>query len=403
MVFEFFSNNVEFVGFVLILTLFLLYKKQNLQITGSFPFLYMMLYKTRLGLDTMKSWSKNHPNIFRYISYLSIFVGILGVFLSFAFMIFQLGFIVDNNLSAGGGLVLPIKTEGGMESAVPVFYVPFWFWLIALFVLVVVHEFAHGVIAERWKVKIKASGFAFLGILVPIMPAAFVEPDEKSLEKKNWWQKIAVFGAGSLSNFIFGFLFLLGLLFVVNPVIDNTMEFEGLNFNSVMNESDLRNYNITNGLLVGINGNNSLEGIENGLQNLSVNQSLSLSIKQEDLVKDYEINTFAREDNVSKGMIGISGLEYKLSPKENFSFLGNSVLTFAELLNWIVLLNIGIGIMNLLPLWITDGGQIALTLLKKYCKEKVAIKVFNFISFITLILIIFTLWPSLLFNLLGLF
>ena len=94
-----------------------------------------------------------------------------------------------------------------MEGPVPVFYVPFWYWLIALFILAVVHEFAHGVIGERWGVRIKSSGFAFLGILAPIMPAAFVEPNEEDLAKKKWWQKIAVFGGRFSKQFDFWFYY----------------------------------------------------------------------------------------------------------------------------------------------------------------------------------------------------
>jgi len=405
MVLDFLLNNVEFLGFVFILTIFLLYKRKNLELTGSFPFLYMMLYKTRLGLDTMKRWSTKHPDIFRYISYISIFVGITGTVLSFFFMIFQLGFLVQNDLTAGGGIVLPIKTEKGLDSAVPIFYVPFWYWLLALFILVVVHEFAHGVIAERWNIKIKSSGFAFLGILFPIMPAAFVEPDEKSLNKKAWWQKVAVFGAGSLSNFFFGFIFLFVLLGVAGPFIDNTMTVQDITFTSISNSSELNQYNITSGELVALNGQYDKEQIIYNLKELKPNQSIDLVIKesQNNDSINYTINAYSSKLNNDKGMIGLNNVQVNLTAKESFSYLGKFPLYFQKLLLWLVLLNIGIGIMNLLPLWITDGGQIALTMLKKYLPEKKALNIFNFISFLVLIMIILTLWPSLLFKLIGLF
>ena len=74
--------------------------------------------------------------------------------------------------SSGVGLVLPFKAKG-------VFYVPFFYWIISIFVIAVVHEFSHGLIARANNIKVKSSGFAFLALLVPIIPAAFVEPDEK--------------------------------------------------------------------------------------------------------------------------------------------------------------------------------------------------------------------------------
>jgi sterol desaturase/sphingolipid hydroxylase (fatty acid hydroxylase superfamily) len=147
-------NNKEFFIFVLFLSIFLIIKRKNLALQGSFPILYILMYRTKLGLDKMKVWSEKYPKTYLYLAYLCLFIGIVGMVFTLGFMIWQLSFIIDNELSTGGGLVLPIKTEAGLDSAVPVFYVPFWYWIIALFILATVHEFAHGVIAERFKIRI---------------------------------------------------------------------------------------------------------------------------------------------------------------------------------------------------------------------------------------------------------
>lgn len=396
---EFISNNYSFIFFIGFLSIFLFLKKKNLQIQGSFPILYMMLYKTTLGLDKMDKWSKKHPKTFLYLAYLSIFVGIVGTVLMTVFMIWQLGFIVENNIQSGGGLVLPIKTEAGIDGALPIFYVPFWYWIIALFVLAIVHEFAHGVIAERFKVKIKSSGFAFLGIFAPIVPAAFVEPDEKSLAKKPWWQRVAVFGAGSTSNFLFGLLFMgiwLGSLFFINA----TMQANSITFNGVMNESSLKNYNVTSGQILELNGKTNVDDMRLLLANLSVNEKINLTINSSGIINTYEIKTFANPTNKDKGMIGIKGVDFNVENKDGFKFLGTSPFHAERLLFYIWFLNIAIGMMNLLPLWITDGGQIARTLLERKFSKKVSSKLFNYLSFFCLILIILTIWPNLLFGLL---
>lgn len=397
---EFFQNNLAFTIFVILLSVFLYLKRKNLQISGSFPFLYMMMYRTKLGLDRMDKWSKKHPKIFLYLGYLSLIIGILGVFLTFIFMFWQLGFIVDNQISSGGGLVLPIQTDSGLDGAVPVFYVPFLYWIIALFILATVHEFAHGVIGERFGVKIKSSGFAFLGIFAPILPAAFVEPDEKSLSKKKWWQKISVFGAGSTSNFLFGFLFLAIWLFLAVPIYDKTTEIESISFSSVLNQSSLNNYDIKSGEIISLNGIEDKETILNEFSNLSINQSINLDIDQGGILRNVDIITY--ENNLTnKGMIGISGITLQTDIKEDYSYLGSLPIHFERTLFWIWFLNIGIGIMNLLPIWITDGGQIARELLLLKMKKKNALKAYNLISWISLILLIFTLYPSLLFSILG--
>jgi len=128
------TQNLEFFVFLVFLSLFLVWKRENLRIDGKYPNLYMLLYRTRLGLDKMKAWSTKYPKFYLYLSYISIFIGITGIVLSLVFMIWQLGFIVDNGLTQGGGFVLPVKTENGLDGAVPIFYVPFWYWIIAIFI-----------------------------------------------------------------------------------------------------------------------------------------------------------------------------------------------------------------------------------------------------------------------------
>lgn len=403
MVLEFITNNLSFFLFIIFMTLFLVYKKDKVEIQGSFPFLYMILYKTRLGLDKMASWSKKHPNVFLYLSYLSIFVGIVGIFAAMGMMFWGLDYTITNNLGSGGGLVLPLKTQAGLDGAVPIFYVPFWYWIIALFILVVVHEFAHGVIAERFNIKVKSSGFAFGALLLPILPAAFVEPDEKSLNKAKWKHQIAVLGAGSTSNFIFGFLFLFIWIFAAGSLIDNTMTYSDIHFGSVSNQSSLYNYNISSGNIVALNGIEDKINITSKLFNLSVNESINLTIENGGILKTYQIKTYQNPTNKDKGMIGISNLNLELVPKPDYFWVGKFPLYFERLFFYLWMLNIGIGIMNLLPLWITDGGQITRVLLEQKFEKKTAFKIFNWMSFIGLILILFTIWPSLLISLINMF
>jgi membrane-associated protease RseP (regulator of RpoE activity) len=420
MVVEFFTNNKAFVIFVIVLSVFLFFRRKKLDIQGSFPILYMLMYKTSLGLGKMKSWSRNNPRLFLYLAYFSFFVGVVGLVLSFLFMFYQLYLILDLDLKMGGGLVLPIQTQSGTIAGIPVVAPPFVEWLIALAVLVIVHEFAHGVIAQRFNIKIKSSGFAFGALFVPILPAAFVEPDEKQMQKAKWWKQISVFGAGSTSNFIFGILFYLVFVFITAPFVTSTMQVDNVGFDGVMNESSLSGYNVSSGKILGINGKNVsdyeyyvVNGAGPGLSdviflgeflNLSVNESLNLTIDTGEEVGVYSVKTFEREELNSSGMIGISGVDVQLDNKEGYDFLGDFPLFFQRLIFWIVLLNIGIGIMNLLPLWITDGGQIGRTLLLRYVKnEKRAYNYLNFISFVCLLTIIFLLWPSWLKFLIGLF
>lgn len=414
MVLNFIGNNQAFIVFIVLLSIFLYIRRDKLEVQGSFPFLYMLLYKTKLGLDKMDRWSKSKPKLFLYLAYISLFIGIIGIFISLGLMFWQLKLIMELGLKQAGGFVLPIKTSSGTIMGIPVVAPPFIEWLIALIVLVVVHEFAHGVIAQRFKVKIKSSGFAFGAFFVPILPAAFVEPDEKQLKKVSWWKQICVFGAGSTSNFIFGILFYLIFVFVAVPFTTNTMQINNVTFDGVMNESSLKDYNIENGTITKINGKNIstysftvANGVGLGMTdrvfvneflNLTANETLTLTINN----KVYNLSTFENPNINNSGMIGIMNPQVNLNPQEGLKYLSTFPLFFQRLIFWIVLLNIGIGIMNLLPLWITDGGQITRTLLFKYIKNKKTVyRILNFVSYITLILIIFMLWPNLLRMILG--
>jgi len=92
-------------------------------------------------------------------------------------------------------------------------FVPLTFGvLFALLLAMVVHEFAHGVFARLYNVKVKAAGF-FIAIIFPI--GAFVDLDEEQLKNENWMKRVAVAGVGPYANIICGLLVFLGLLVLI--------------------------------------------------------------------------------------------------------------------------------------------------------------------------------------------
>jgi membrane-associated protease RseP (regulator of RpoE activity) len=85
-------------------------------------------------------------------------------------------------------------------------YIPFvWGW-IALFVTMVVHEFAHGILSRVEGVSVRSMGIVAI-LFAPI--AAFVEPDEEELfggkdkpPKVSKGARVRILSAGVISNFI---------------------------------------------------------------------------------------------------------------------------------------------------------------------------------------------------------
>jgi membrane-associated protease RseP (regulator of RpoE activity) len=106
-------------------------------------------------------------------------------------------------------------------------YIPFvWGW-IALFVTMVVHEFAHGILSRVEGVRVKSMGIITF-LVAPI--AAFVEPDEVELfgnkEKPPVVSKgarIRILSAGVISNFLVAFL---AMALFFGPVIGSISPLE---------------------------------------------------------------------------------------------------------------------------------------------------------------------------------
>ena len=387
--------NKEFFLFLLFLSIFCYIKRSNLEIKGKFPFFYILMYKSKFGINLMKKVSTKFPTTILYFAYVSFFIGIFGMILSFFFMGYQTYFIYENKIESGGGFVLPIKTEGGLDSNVPIFYVPFLEWIIALIVLVLVHEFAHGVVSKRFNIKIKSSGFAFLGVFAPILPAAFVEPDEKQLKKSKFFEKISILGAGSTSNFLFGAIF--GAILFLMILFSNNISTSNMYFNEVSNKSSLNQYGIKSGQILQVNEEKDARNFLTEIKDSSINNSVEMKIIDQNN-KTQMLNVNLYYDEISdRNMVGISQIKNEKNYFENYEIFGKVIEKTIIIIFWIFILNIAIGFVNLLPISITDGGQILFYTLNKYFDEKTSSIIFIIVSLSTLFLLILSIWPKILF------
>ncbi|MEM4605670.1 MAG: site-2 protease family protein [Candidatus Pacearchaeota archaeon] len=95
----------------------------------------------------------------------------------------------------------------GMESFFPNFY--FIYFIIAFSIVALFHELAHGLYMVLYKVKIKSTGFLFLG---PIL-GAFVEQDDEKFRKKSNIEQMTILGAGVFINFLL-FIFFMFILYI---------------------------------------------------------------------------------------------------------------------------------------------------------------------------------------------
>lgn len=404
MIWEFLSGNSDLILLALLaafLTWFIIYErkknKEKVEIQTLFkipPFswlFYIIMYRTKLGLDKMSKWAEKHKRTLSILIPVIIFSGIAGMaFISYTLLASFIKMFTVKTAAPAAQLVLPVKSSF-------TFYVPFMYWIISIFLIATVHEMSHGIIARFFKIKVKSSGFAFLGILAPIVPAAFVEPDEKQIVKRPAREQLAVYAAGPFSNLVFGLLALLLLLFVFSPVSASLYNSNGIMVGKVSNVSSLYNtsFNTSSERIVAVNGVPTLtiSNLTTELADLHPGESVTLTTN----VSNYTINLKESPDNSSRAFIGITQIQESQVLKNRFkpySWLVSAYSYIAQLVWFLFILNIGIGLVNLLPIFIADGGRMMFVMLKDWAKlsEEKAAYYTNVIGMVFLIVLLGTIF-----------
>jgi len=130
--------------FIALMAYFLVKNKEKIYIQKiAFPILYFVMYRTKLGINFMENMSRKIPRLLKYIAYTGIFIGFLGMlFISYSLIHNLIRLMTTPAATGGVALVLPFRVKGS-------FYVPFFYWIISIFILAVIHEFSHGVMARR--------------------------------------------------------------------------------------------------------------------------------------------------------------------------------------------------------------------------------------------------------------
>src|SRR3989338_3260332 len=382
-------QTIAAIVFVVVLTLILYLNRKKLETTFLVPYLiYFSMYKTKLGLKLMDSLSKRFRKTTIYLGYFGIFIGFLGMIaISYGLISNIFAFFTKPEAATGVGLVLPIKGNG-------IFYVPFFYWIISIFIIAVVHEFSHGWVARAHNIKVKSSGFAFLGIIIPIIPAAFVEPDEKALRKRPHSQQLSVFAAGPLANIITGFIFLLLAIFMLTPIITAAIEPNGVKVTDFVKGNatyPAESSGIKIGETIQQIGSTKTPYVENLSQILRSKKPGDVVTLTTDK-SFYQVKLAKNPENESSAYIG-AYLEQSTKIKESVQskygeFLPNAGLWFYGLFITLFILNLGIGLFNLVPLGPLDGGRMLQLPLQKYFGKENGKRVWVYIGLIFLAVII---------------
>ena len=97
--------------------------------------------------------------------------------------------------------------------------------------------------------------------------------------------------------------------------------------------------------------------------------------------KDYEIVLAPHPDDPARGYIGVQGIRNEVQVKPGYESWKGTFFWFKDLVKWLFLLNLFVGLINLLPLGIVDGGRMLHVLLSQLFPQERANRIWGIVSF----------------------
>lgn len=228
----------------------------------------MYLYRTKLGLKIIDDIAKKWPRTLRFLSFISVGVGYILMVIMVYFLLrivwiyYKFPAVVQAVKVPPLMPLVPYLPEIFKIDFLPPFY--FTYWIIIIAIIAIFHEMAHGIYARYYNINVKSTGFGFLG---PFL-AAFVEPDEKEMQKKGIYPQLTILSAGTFANVLTAIFFIIVLILYFNlafapaGVQFSTYSFTAINITQINS--------IDNSILTDSEYFSVLDSLENGLQTKDV-------------------------------------------------------------------------------------------------------------------------------------
>ncbi|MGI0086702.1 MAG: site-2 protease family protein [Nitrosotalea sp.] len=320
----------------------------------------------------------------RIFSNASVVLGFIMMGAGFWYLISNLSnFFVKPEAFAEMTILIPGVT---IQSSANIAY-----FLLAVPIVLVMHEGAHGIVATLEKIKIKTGGFAVFIALF----AGFVEPDEEEFAKAKKISRLRVIGAGATSNVIFSFVIAGLLLFnpsfalIMPDGIRNVFYSEplGVPIVSVEPGSGAEKAGLQkDDIITGINGIHIALPQDFAKVQLKPGDTATVTLTRSGQTLQIPVITTPSKDDPQKGMLGIMRAALPSYQPVVPYYIHWSPEVFMFLL-WLWMLSFFIGIFNMLPLPILDGGKFVHSIIEKKMSEKalkgtmLSIYIFTFILF----------------------
>ncbi|MGB6463523.1 MAG: site-2 protease family protein [Nitrosotalea sp.] len=248
------------------------------------------------------------------------------------------------------------------------------YFLLTVPIVLVMHEGAHGIVATLEKIKIKTGGFAVFIALF----AGFVEPDEEEFAKAKKISRLRVIGAGATSNVIFSFVIAGLLLFnpsfalIMPDGIRNVLYSEplGVPIISVEPGSGAEKAGLQkNDIITEINGVHIALPQDFAKVQLKPGDTATVTLTRSGQTLQIPVIATPSKDNPQKGMLGIMRAALPSYQPVVPYYIHWSPEVFMFLL-WLWMLSFFVGIFNMLPLPILDGGKFVHSIIEKRISEK---------------------------------
>lgn len=243
------------------------------------------------------------------------------------------------------------------------------YFLLSIPIVLVIHEGAHGIVATLEKIRIKTGGFA----IFIAMFAGFVEPDDEEFNKAKKISKLRVIGAGATSNVIFALA--LGALLLTNPffaiIVPDPIRGafyeipEGVTVLSIMPGTGAEKAGLLpNDIITSINDIRIVTPFDFTKVKLAPGDTASVTALRGGQTMNFQIQITPSPDDPQKGLIGIIR-DNSISYKPIYNFIEWSSPELSMFLLWLWMISFFIGIINMLPLPILDGGKFIHSIIDK--------------------------------------
>lgn len=254
-------------AFVIFVSIFLYRRKKNLKREG-----FLLLYKTSRGIKAINRIGEKYKKLLNVLSYVSITLGFFlmaGILYLFGRIVWIYVFhseIVRLVKIPPIMPLLPYLPQVFQLNFLPPFY--FIYWIIIIAIVAISHEFSHGIFAVNKKVKIKSTGFGFFPFFLPIFLAAFVELDEKKMQKKKISEQMAILSAGTFANTLIAILFFAVLLlfflvaFTPSGVVFDSYTYSVVGISAITSVNGINVNNVSYSQLLNIANSSALTDIK---------------------------------------------------------------------------------------------------------------------------------------------